>query len=76
MVICCLFSKHFPDYSVTLIEDPNKPSTSAGESVTPHVRDFILKLGIDEQEWIRETGAIQEHIFTELKNCRTIRKLL
>lgn len=54
------FSKRRPDYSVTLIEDPNTPTIGVGESVTPHVLDFILKLGIDETEWMKETGAIHK----------------
>jgi len=54
------FSKHFSNYDVTLIEDPNTPTIGVGESVTPHVLDFILKLGINEAQWMKETGAIHK----------------
>jgi len=54
------FSKHCADYDVTLVEDPDTPTIGVGESVTPHVIDFIHKLGINEEEWLRETGAIHK----------------
>ena len=54
------FSKNFPEKQIILIEDPNTPPVGVGESVTPHVKEFILGLGIDEEEWMRETGAIHK----------------
>lgn len=54
------FSKNFPEKHIVLIEDPNTPHIGVGESVTPHVKEFILGLGIDEEEWMRETGAIHK----------------
>jgi len=53
-------SKNFPHYDINVIEDPDTPSIGVGESVTPHVLDFILKLGISEEDWIKETGAIHK----------------
>jgi hypothetical protein len=48
----------YTDYDITLIESGSIPHIGVGESVTPHVVDFIRKLGIDEQDWMEKTGAI------------------
>lgn len=48
-----------PNIDITLVESTDIPTIGVGESVTPHVVDFITdKLEIDEKEWMRETGAI------------------
>lgn len=47
------------DIKICLIESSNIPSIGVGESVTPHVVDFIVnKLEISEKEWMQKTGAI------------------
>jgi hypothetical protein len=49
--------KNIPALNITLIEDPKISKTLVGESIAPTVTDFILDLGIDETDFIRETNA-------------------
>jgi len=46
--------------NITLIESPNIESIGVGESVTPHVSNFFDEIGINEFDWMRETGAIHK----------------
>lgn len=52
-------SRQFPDKKIILVESKNVPKIGVGESVTPHVVDFVThELGLDERKWMKETGAI------------------
>ena len=44
--------------SITLIESPDIPKIGVGESVTPHVANFFMGLGVPEEHWMYHTGAI------------------
>lgn len=44
--------------NVILVESPKIPIIGVGESVTPHVPFFFKSLGIDENDLMRQTGAI------------------
>lgn len=46
-----------PDFDITLIESEDIGILGAGEGTTPVFSTFIYSLGIDEQEFIRETNA-------------------
>lgn len=46
--------------NITLIESPNIGSIGVGESVTPHVSNFFEEIGINEFDWMQETGAIHK----------------
>lgn len=44
---------------ISLVESKDIPIIGVGESVTPHVKNFLVHhLEIDEKEWMKETGAI------------------
>ena len=52
-------SRQFTDKKIILVESKNVPKIGVGESVTPHVVDFVThELGLDERKWMKETGAI------------------
>lgn len=44
--------------NITVVESPNIPHTSVGESVTPHLISLFEKLNIDNKDWMLKTGAI------------------
>lgn len=44
-------------YEITVIESSHIGATSVGESLVPPVAAFIRDLGVDEQEFIAQTGA-------------------
>jgi tryptophan halogenase len=55
------FSKFHKDINITLIETPNIPKIGVGESVTTHVVSFLSALGIEENKWMKHTGAIYKY---------------
>lgn len=44
-------------YAVRLVESDEIPTVGVGEATLPHIRAFHDLLGLDEAEFIRETGA-------------------
>lgn len=51
-------AKHRGGKNITLIESNHIPKIGVGESVTPHVCNFLEEIGIDEIDWMKNTGAI------------------
>ena len=56
--LCAAFLKKHTNSNVTLIESDKVPIIGVGESVPPHVMEFIKRLDIDIFEFLRETGAV------------------
>lgn len=54
-------SKYRGGENITLIESPTIPKIGVGESVTPHVCNFFEEIGIDEFDWMKETGAVHKY---------------
>jgi len=54
-------SKYRGGKNITLIESSSIPSIGVGESVTPHVCSFLDDLGINEFDWMKETGAVYKY---------------
>lgn len=52
------FLAKFRDDDITVIESANIPKLFVGESVTPHVCNFLTRLGINEHHWMESTGAV------------------
>jgi tryptophan halogenase len=53
-------SRLYPNDNVTLIESPGIPKIGVGESVVPHVSEFLKMMGVDEKDLMLKTGAIQK----------------
>lgn len=49
--------KSFPDAEVYQIYSKDIDILGVGESVTPHVYDFLNRLGVDENTWMKQTGG-------------------
>lgn len=47
--------------NITLVESPTIPKIGVGESVTPHVCNFFEEIGINEFDWMLETGAVHKY---------------
>lgn len=47
--------------NITLVESPTVPKIGVGESVTPHVCNFFKEIGIEEFDWMLETGAVHKY---------------
>jgi tryptophan halogenase len=45
------------DCKVSVVESPDVPSIGVGESTVPHLRFTLHALGLDENEFMRRTGA-------------------
>lgn len=56
--MCAAYLKKHTNINVTLIESDQVPTIGVGESVPPHVMEFIKRLDIDIFEFLRETGAV------------------
>lgn len=54
-------AKYYGSENIIVVESANIPKIGVGESVTPHVRDFFDEIGIDEHDWMKETGAIHKY---------------
>lgn len=54
-------AKYRGSENITVVESPNIPKIRVGESVTPHVCNFFEEIGIDEFNWMKETGAIHKY---------------
>ncbi|MDT0582418.1 tryptophan halogenase family protein [Brumicola blandensis] len=57
MTAAALSKLLIPHYTVTLIESEQIGTVGVGEATLPHLRFFNQRLGINEQEFMRETGA-------------------
>lgn len=55
------FAKYFGSENITLVESSIIPKIGVGESVTPHVRDFLHEIGFSENDWMEKTGAIHKY---------------
>ena len=64
-------AKYHGSENVTVVESPTIPIIGVGESVTPHVRDFFKEIGIDETDWMKETGAIHKYANKFINWCGT-----
>lgn len=49
------------DIEVELVESKNVPKLGVGESVTPHVVNFLMSLGVDEKHFMEYTGSIWKY---------------
>lgn len=47
-----------PDAEVTLVESPNVPQLGVGESVVPNIGLFLHELGLEDSDWMSQTGSI------------------
>lgn len=47
--------------NITLIESPSIPKIGVGESVTPHVANFFLEIGVPVHHWMKHTGAVYKY---------------
>lgn len=47
-----------PLADVSLVESPNVPSLGVGESVVPPLRLFLQELGLNDTDWMGDTGSI------------------
>lgn len=56
--LCAAFLKKHTNSKVTLVESDKVPTIGVGESVPPHVMEFLKRLDIDIFEFMRETGAV------------------
>jgi len=56
--MCAAYLKKHTNVSVTLVESDRVPTIGVGESVPPHVMEFVKRLGIDVFDFMRETGAV------------------
>lgn len=54
-------SKFNKNLKITLIESPTVSPIGVGEAVTPHVSIFFEKLGINEKDWMKHTGAVYKY---------------
>jgi tryptophan 6-halogenase len=52
-----LFSHHWPDAAITLVESPEVGIIGVGEGSTPQLRAFFQTLGIAEQDWMPRCNA-------------------
>lgn len=50
-------NKLYPDWDITVIEDPKRPPIIAGESGTTTFVNFLKNLGIDNEDFVRQTNA-------------------
>jgi len=55
------FSKFMPNIDITLIESPAIPKIGVGESVTPHVSAFFNELGINDYNFMKNTGSVHKY---------------
>ena len=51
------FSKVFPHYKISLIEDPNTKPLSVGESTLGHFNRYLEVLEIEDTDWMKECNA-------------------
>lgn len=56
--MCAAYLKKHTDVNITLVESDTVPTIGVGESVPPHVMEFVKRLGIDVFDFLRETGAV------------------
>tara|TARA_R110000744_G_scaffold170573_3_gene288789 strand:- start:4 stop:1554 length:1551 start_codon:yes stop_codon:yes gene_type:complete len=64
-------AKYHGSENVTVVESATIPKIGVGESVTPHVRDFFEEIGMDESDWMKETGAIHKYANKFINWCGT-----
>lgn len=64
-------AKYHGSENITVVESPTIPKIGVGESVTPHVKDFFDEIGIDEIDWMKETGAIHKYANKFVNWCGT-----
>ena len=65
------FAKYHGSENVTVVESATIPKIGVGESVTPHVYDFFEEIGMDEADWMKETGAIHKYANKFINWCGT-----
>tara|TARA_B000000557_G_scaffold3928_1_gene3106 strand:+ start:2515 stop:4044 length:1530 start_codon:yes stop_codon:yes gene_type:complete len=51
------FAKRFPHYNIRLIENPDQPPLSVGESTLGHFNRYLQLLGIKDRDWMKECNA-------------------
>ena len=56
--MCAAYLKKHTNAHITLVESDTVPTIGVGESVPPHVMEFIKRLDIDVFDFLRETGAV------------------
>ena len=54
-------AKYYGSENITVVESSSIPKIGVGESVTPHVKDFFDEIGINENDWMAETGAVHKY---------------
>lgn len=54
-------NKFIPNADITVIESDKTARLGVGESVTPHVTEFLRVLGIDERHFMYHTGSIYKY---------------
>jgi tryptophan halogenase len=64
-------AKYHGSENVTVVESATIPKIGVGESVTPHVYDFFEEIGMDEADWMKETGAIHKYANKFINWCGT-----
>jgi tryptophan halogenase len=47
-----------PEYEIYHVYTKEVPTIGVGESVTPHVNSILKDIGINEYQWMKDTGAI------------------
>ena len=56
-VTALYIQRYWPDVSITVIEDPNRPPIIAGESGNTLFTDFLNRININKDDFIKATNA-------------------
>jgi len=56
-VTALYIQRYWPDLSITLVEDPKRPPIIAGESGNTLFTDFLNRIKVDKEDFIKSTNA-------------------